>query len=135
MDVMPIICGIIVGYMLILIPIIVENRKHPPSIERVKGNSGNAESYIVSVLRFNRGWGMSYSKFCFNKGKDGKYRLKTSVIGMIFRVFVIVFFLSLWIGVIQMQWNSILRHPGMMIPSYLGLFFLNRVTPCVTLKS
>ena len=125
MDMLPVICGLVAGYMLILILIIAENRKHPPSIERIKGNSGNAESYIVSVIRFNRGWGMSYSEFCFHKGKDGKYRLKTSVIAMIFRVVALGFCLLLWIEVIKIQWNSILRHPGLFIPSYLILFFLN----------
>ena len=40
----------------------------------------DGENYIVSVLRFNRGWGMSYSRFCFGKGKDGKYSYITTIV-------------------------------------------------------
>jgi len=122
MDVLLTFCVAVAVYILIFIFIIVENRKYPPSIERVKGETNNSESYIVSIWNYTIG--MRYSEYCFCKGKDGKYRLKNCVIGGIIRFVLGGIFLSYWIGIIESTWNMIMRNPKIYIPGYLAIFFL-----------
>ncbi len=81
MDVLITFCEVLAVYILILIFIIVGHRKHPPSVERVKGKTNYSESYIVSV--WNNSRVKCYYEYCFYKGKDGKYRLKMEVIDVI----------------------------------------------------